>query len=79
VGDSKDDELRLYSSKQHVVSVEIQKLLLAACERTNIDVSGRINPHALERQTMRNRRNNQPPVVFKPYEAAIEQVINAWR
>jgi hypothetical protein len=59
--------------------MEIEKLLLTARERTNIDGLGCIDPHSLKRGVMRNRRNNQPPVVFKADEAAIEQVIDAGR
>jgi hypothetical protein len=59
--------------------MEIEKLLLTACERANIDGLGRIDPHSLKRGVMRNRRNNLPPVVFKADEAAIEQVIDARR
>ena len=67
-----DVEERIDGFKQHVVSVKIEKLLLAACEPANIDRRSRIDSHALKRRMMRNRRNDQPPVVFKPYEAAIE-------
>src|SRR6266581_4734059 len=73
------DSLRSDRFEQHVVSVEIEKLLLTACERANIDSPDRIDPHALKRWLMCNRRNNQPPVVFKAYEATIEQVIDARR
>lgn len=59
--------------------MEIEKLLLTACERANIYVRGRIDAHSLKRGVMRNWRNDQSPVVFKPYEAAIEQVIDARR
>src|SRR5713226_2508016 len=59
--------------------MEIEKLLLTARERANIDGLGRIDPHSLKRGVMRNRRNNQPPAVFKADEAAIEQVIDARR
>jgi hypothetical protein len=59
--------------------VEIEKLLLAACERANIDGLSRIDSRALKRWTMRNRRNNQSPAILKPYETAIKQVIDARR
>ena len=59
--------------------MEVEKLLLAACERANIDGLGRINPHSRKRRMMSNRKNNQPTVVFKADEAAIEQVIDARR
>jgi hypothetical protein len=59
--------------------MEIEKLLLTACERADIYVLGRIDPHSLKRGVMRYWRNNQSPVVFKPYEAAIEQVVDARR
>src|ERR1700736_911720 len=71
--------LRPNRFKQHVVSMEIEKLLLTACEHTNIDGRGRIDPHALKRGVMRNRRNNQPPVVFKANKTAVEQMIDARR
>jgi hypothetical protein len=57
--------------------VEIEKLLLTACESANIDRPNRIDSHTLKRWLMCNQRNIQPPVVFKPDEAAIEQVIDA--
>jgi hypothetical protein len=59
--------------------MEIEKLLLTACERADIYVLGRIDPHSLKRGVMRYWRNNQSPVVFKPDEAAIEQVVDARR
>src|SRR5450755_5015968 len=59
--------------------MEIEKLLLTACERADINGPGRIDPHSLKRLVLSNRRNNQPPVVFKADEAAIEKVIYARR
>lgn len=59
--------------------MEIEKLLLTACERANIDGASRIDPHALKRWMMRNWRNNQPTAVLKAYETAIEQMIDARR
>jgi hypothetical protein len=48
------DPLRPDRFEQHVVPVEIEKLLLTACERANIDGSGRIDPHSLKRGMMCN-------------------------
>ena len=59
--------------------MEIKKFPLTACERANIDRFGRIDAHSLKRGVMRNWRNDQPSVVFKANEAAIEQVIDARR
>src|ERR1700730_642047 len=76
---SKTDPLRPDRFEQHVVSVEIEKLLLTVSERANINSPGRIDPHAPKRGVIRNRRNNQPPVVFESDESTIEQVIDARR
>ncbi len=59
--------------------MEIEKLLLTACESADIYILGRIDPHSLKRGVMRNWRNNHLTVVFKNDEAAIEQVVDARR
>ena len=71
--------LRPHRLKQNGVPMKIQKLLLTACEASDVHNLGDFDTHALKRWPMSNGRDNQFSVVLETYEAAIKKVINAWR
>ena len=65
--------------KQYGVPVKVQELLLAAGEPAHIDGLCGVDAHSLKGGTMRNRRDDEPAVVFEANEAAIEEMIDARR
>ena len=62
--------------KQHGTPMKVQEFPLAAAERPHIHRFRYLNAHLHQRRPVRNRRHNQPPIVLKPDEPAVEQVIN---
>jgi hypothetical protein len=61
------------------VSVEIKESLLTACKPAHVNGLLGIDTHTFERRTMSNRRNYEPPAIFEPDEASVEQVVDARR
>jgi hypothetical protein len=53
--------------------VKIQELFLAAAEPSHIDNLRGVYAHSLERRTMRDRGDNELPVVLEANEPAIRQ------
>ena len=54
------------------IPMEFQECFLTAGEVTHVDHGLCINPHALERRTMRHGRNDEPAAVFKADKATVK-------
>jgi len=55
--------------------VEIQELFLAAGEPSHLDNFHGVDPHPLERRTVSDRGDYQPPVVLEANEPAIKEMM----
>jgi hypothetical protein len=66
-------------SEQHHVSMEVQKVLLAAAKCPDIDDFICADAYSAKWGLVCNQRYDQRAVIIEPYEFPIEEVVDVWR